>query len=45
MNPKVFPTIMIVLMLGAAVVYLMHGDIRKGVYWIAGAVINISVTY
>lgn len=42
---KVFPTIMIVLMVGASCVYALHGDVRHAVYWIAGAVLNMAVTW
>ena len=45
MNPKFFPTVMIVLDLAAAVVYLYHGDFRKVIYWAAAAVLTTSVTY
>jgi len=45
MNPKLFPTIMIGLMLISAVVYFVKGDVRHGIYWLSGAVLNVSVTY
>lgn len=32
-------------MFGSAIVYFIHRDMRKGIYWTAGAIINISVTY
>ncbi len=44
-SPKLFPTIMIVLDLVAAVVWLYHGDMRKCVYWIAAGILTITVTY
>ena len=40
-----FPTVLIVLDLAAAVVYFRHGDHKKAVYWIAAAVLNICVTF
>ena len=40
-----FPTVLIVLDLAAAVVYFRHGDYKKAVYWIAAAVLNICVTF
>jgi hypothetical protein len=40
-----FPTVLIVLDVGAAVMWLTHGDLRRGVYWIAAAVITASVTF
>ena len=45
MNPKLFPTIMIVLMVASALVYFVKGDVRHGMYWLSGAVLNISITY
>lgn len=45
MNPKIFPTILILLSLGAGVVYACHGDIRHAVYWFAAATLNAAVTY
>ena len=41
---KLFPFIMIVLNLAAAGVYLYDGDFRKTCYWLAAAVLNITVT-
>lgn len=45
MTVKTLPVVMIVLMLGASIVYYLKGDIRHGTYWLAGAVLNISVTF
>jgi len=42
---KIFPTILIVLDVCAAVVYFSCGDIRHAVYWLAAATITASVTY
>lgn len=42
---KIFPLILIVLDVGAGVVYACGGDIRKAVYWIAAAVLNVAVTF
>ena len=42
---KIFPTILIALDLGAAVVYGISGDWRKVVYWTAAAVLSASVTF
>ncbi len=33
-----FPTVMVLLNLGAAAVCFASGDWRRGVYWVAGAV-------
>lgn len=40
-----FPILLIVLDLGAALVYGVYGDVRKVIYWIAAAVLNITVTF
>lgn len=45
MNPKLFPTIMIGLMLISSIIYFVKGDVRQGIYWLSGAVLNVSVTY
>lgn len=42
---KYLPIAMIVLAAGASIIYFYNGDIRKGVYWLAAAVLNISVTF
>lgn len=34
-DEKLFPTILIVLDLCAAVVSFYHGDVRRGIYWIS----------
>jgi hypothetical protein len=44
-NPKFLPTVMIVLDLAASAVYFAAGDIRRGVYWAAAAVLTTSMTY
>lgn len=38
-----FPITLIVLDIGAAIVYMFHRDIRMAVYWLAAAVLNICV--
>jgi hypothetical protein len=40
-----FPIVLIVLDVGAAVMWLTHGDLRRGIYWIAAAVLTASVTF
>lgn len=45
MNTKVFPTILILLDLGASLSYLIAGDIRRAIYWFAAAVLTATVTY
>ena len=44
---KILPTTMIVLSLGASLVYALSaaGDWRRSVYWLAGAVLNAVVTW
>jgi len=42
---KIFPTILIVLDLCAALVYLYQGDYRRAIYWTAAAVLTTTVTY
>lgn len=41
----IFPCILIVLNLCAAVMYGLDGDVRKVVYWIASAILITSVTF
>ena len=45
MKEYIFPLILIALDLGAAGVYLSNGDIKKTLYWISAAVLNICVTF
>jgi hypothetical protein len=44
MNVFIFPSLLIALDMGAAIVYLFVGDWRRGVYWIAAAVLTACVT-
>ena len=44
MDPKIFPVILIVLNVGAAVVYGFHLDWRRCIYWLAAAVLTLCVT-
>ncbi|MDO4945452.1 MAG: hypothetical protein Q4E74_09675 [Ruminococcus sp.] len=41
----IFPLALIALDLAAAMVYVVHKDYKKTVYWIAAAVLNITVTF
>ena len=41
----IFPLLLIALDIGAAMVYGLNGDMRKVVYWIAAAVLNVTVTF
>lgn len=42
---QIFPTILIVLNLCSSVVCGCCGDWKKLVYWVAAAVLNITVTF
>lgn len=42
---QIFPTILIVLDVAAAAVYLGEGNTRKTIYWLAAAVLTSAVTY
>ena len=41
---KVFPIALIALDLGAAIVYLSQGDIKRVVYWLSAMSLTICVT-
>ena len=45
MNPKIFPTVLILLDLSEAVAYAFAGDFRRVIYWVAAAVLTATVTY
>lgn len=45
MDPRLFPSLLIALDVGAGVVYACHGDVRRMVYWLAAAVLTATVTY
>ena len=45
MNDKLFPSILIILDVISAIVYLTNGDLRKTIYWIAAAILTASVTF
>ena len=40
----IFPLLLILLDLGSAVIYAIQKDYKKSVYWIAAAVLNVTVT-
>lgn len=42
---KIFPTILITLDIFAGIMCYVTGDLKKAVYWVAAAVLNITVTY
>lgn len=41
----IFPMVLIALDILAGIAYLCHGDVKKFIYWIAAAVLNITVTF
>lgn len=41
----VFPAILVVLDVGAAVVYAIEADPRRCIYWLAAAVLTVVVTW
>jgi hypothetical protein len=45
MYKYLFPSILIVLDIGAALIYLTQGDWKRFIYWIAAAVLTATVTY
>ena len=45
MSNKLFPTILIILDICAAIGYIPDGDWRKVVYWLAAATLTYTVTY
>lgn len=42
---KIFPTVLILMDIAAGLVYLSAGDVRRFVYWVAAAVLTITVTF
>lgn len=45
MLSKLFPVLLIVLDIGACIVYLIGGDWKLATYWMAAAVLNCCVTF
>jgi len=45
MNEIIFPTVLIILDIFSALVYASKCDLRKAIYWIAAAVLTITVTF
>lgn len=41
---RIFPFILIILDICAALVYFFCGDMKRGIYWIAAAVLTVCVT-
>lgn len=42
---QMLPLAMILLDVGAVAVCLWHRDYRRAVYWVAAAVLNVTVTF
>lgn len=40
-----FPSVLIALDVGAAIVYLADGDLRRMIYWLAAAILTATVTF
>lgn len=45
MSAKILPTCLIVIDVAAAIVYLLGGDVKRCVYWLAAATLTATVTY
>ena len=45
MKTYIFPCLLIALDIGAAIMYATEHDWRKVIYWIAAAILNITVTF
>ena len=45
MTKYIFPITLIILDLGAALVYALGKDFKMMTYWIAAAILNICVTF
>lgn len=44
-DPRILPTVLIVIDCLAAIVYAAHGDWRKFIYWTAAAALTAVVTF
>jgi hypothetical protein len=42
---QVFPCLMIALSLGAAIMYVADGDLRRAFYWFCASGITVAVTF
>lgn len=42
---KLLPILLIIIDFCAAIVYLIKGDIKHGIYWIAAGVLTCCVTF
>ena len=41
----IFPLLLILLDVGADIIFAIQKDYKKAVYWIAAAVLNVTVTF
>lgn len=41
----IFPLLLIILDIGASVIYACNGDWKKAIYWISASLLNITVTF
>ena len=41
----IFPVLLIIFDVGAAIVYSINKEYKMAVYWLAAAVLNITVTF
>ncbi len=44
-HTQILPTVLIIINVAAAIVYLVNGDSRKFIYWMSAAILTASVTY
>ena len=42
---RAFPIALIILDLGASIVYAFNGDLRRTIYWLAAATLTSCVTF
>ena len=45
MTKYLFPVILIILDLGAALMYALNKDFKMMTYWMAAAILNVCVTF
>ena len=45
MSKYIFPSILIALDVGASLMFAVAGDWKKAIYWLAAAVLNVTVTF
>ena len=45
MTKYIFPITLIILDLGAALMYALNKDLKMTIYWIAAAILNCCVTF